>query len=274
VSYRLEEVGSSRDPAFAECYEALAAEFAPRGELERRAVIERWLDEPKPVVVDGLERSYHLLVARDERGSIAGVRDCHVILDRRGVVIVYLAHALVLPTYRRSGLGALLRRAPIAIGERAITEAGLARVDLVLAAEMEPASAEELSIVRLSAYAKDGFFAIDPSVLPYCQPDFRDLGPTETARPIPLLAVVRYVGHDDARTLPRRLARAFVTHLYAVFASHVRRDHLTTLETATFRALDAHAEDDVPLLPLPRTRDDARALSQENVLRSFPQELR
>jgi hypothetical protein len=258
VSYRIEEVHSSSAPDFAEAYAALAAEFGPRGELERREVIAGWLDERAPQAERGLHRTYHLLVARDEKGDLAGVRDCHVVLDPSGVAVVYLAHALVLEPYRRTGLGALFRRVPIEIGQAAIGES---RMDLLLAAEMEPASLDdEASIVRLRAYGKDGFAAIAPAALPYLQPDFRDLDALDRAseepRPIPLLAVVRFIGHEGASSLPVRLARAFVTHLYAVFATHVRRDHLASLEAATLRVLDAFPHADVPLLPL-------RALAEE-----------
>ena len=122
MSYRVEAIASSRSADLDAAYGALAAEFGPRGELERREVIERWLDseggeageagEARP----GLLRTYHLLVARDPGGALAGVRDCHVVLDpQEGIAIVYLAHALVLPAFRRRGLGALFRREPIAI---------------------------------------------------------------------------------------------------------------------------------------------------------------
>jgi GNAT superfamily N-acetyltransferase len=236
----LQEVGSSHGRSFEEAYGALAAEFGARGELERREVIERWLDAGQP--------TYHLLVARDEDGTLAAVRDCHVIVDR-GVAVVYLAHALVLPPYRRSGLGALLRRAPIAIAQR---EAGDAAI--LLAAEMEhPRLDDEASIIRLCAYGKDGFSAIAPTALPYFQPDFRDLGPEDEPQPIPLVAVVRWLGHEDARALPVHLARAFVTHLYAVFRTHVRADHIAKLETAALAGLGGN---EVPLLPLPRSPDD------------------
>jgi hypothetical protein len=283
VSWQIAEVRSSQAPDFAEAYAALAAEFEPRGELERREVIARWLDSTRKEE-NGFHRTYRLLVARDENGDLAGVRDCHVILDRTGVAVVYLAHALVLSPYRRMGLGALLRRLPIEIGQTVIGEAGLAasRVDLLLAAEMEPVSLDdEASIVRLRAYGKDGFVAIAPTALPYFQPDFRDLdaldGQSDEPRPIPLLAVVRFVGHEHATSLPARLARAFVTHLYAVFGTHVRRDHLESLEAATLRVLDSFPHADVPLLPLPRAFDDVRRvgpLSREAVLRALPEELR
>jgi GNAT superfamily N-acetyltransferase len=283
VSWQIAEVRSSHVPDFAEAYAALAAEFGPRGELERREVIAGWLDSPRGEE-NGLHRTYHLLVARDEKGDLAGVRDCHVVLDRAGVAVVYLAHALVLPPYRRMGLGALLRRVPIEIGEAAIGQAGVAsaRVALLLAAEMEPVSLDdEASIIRLRAYGKDGFAAIAPAALPYFQPDFRDLDAldrgSDEPRPIPLLAVVRFVGHEHATSLPARLARAFVTHLYAVFGTHVRRDHVESLAAATLGVLDSFPHADVPLLPLPRAFDDVRRvspLSRDAVLRALPKELR
>jgi hypothetical protein len=265
VSYRVDAVVSSLSPDFEAAYAALDAEFGPRGELERREVVARWLDEQaRAGEGEGdLRRTYHLLVARDTHGALAGVRDCHVVLDAdRLVAIVYLAHALVLPPFRRTGLGARWRREPIGLAAKAIAAAGLdaAQVDVVLAAEMEPAVPDdEASVVRLVAYGKEGFAAIAPAALPYCQPDFRALSASSEAIPIPLLAVVRHLGHEGASALPARLARAFVRHLYAVFATHVRPDHLAALERRTLGVLDACTLDEVPLLPLPRATDD-RAL--------------
>jgi GNAT superfamily N-acetyltransferase len=240
---------------FDHAYGALAAEFGPRGELERREVLERWLDAGS---------TYHLLIARDAAGSLAGVRDCHVILDAGArVVIAYLAHALVLPPYRRSGLGGLLRAAPIALARKVLHQAGLGAgdVDVVLAAEMEhPVAGDSASIVRLIAYGKEGFAAIDPAQLPYLQPDFRDLATLpagSSPAPLPLLAVVRWLGHEGEELLPTRLARAYVKHLYTVFGTHVARGHLTPLEARMLDVLERSAGDrGVSLLPLPRALAD------------------
>ena len=288
MSVRIEAVTSSHGPDFAEAYAALAAEFAPRGELERREVMKRWLDEPAAPAPAGspsptFQRSYFLLVARDQHGALAGVRDFHLVYDAEGAVaVVYLAHVLVLPAYRRSGLGARFRREPVELARQALSAMGVdaSAFDLLLAAEMEPAEPGELaSLVRLTAYGKEGFAAIAPSALPYCQPDFR-LGDQQAPRPIPLLAIVRWLGHEDVATLPRRLAAAYVRHIYAVFATHVRADHLTALMARTLDALAAsplHREDDVPLLRLPRAIDDDAAflpLSRAALVPFFPAELR
>jgi 4-aminobutyrate aminotransferase/(S)-3-amino-2-methylpropionate transaminase len=279
VSYRLEELASSSSPGFDDAYRALEAEFAPRGELERREVVTRWLDQASSAPAAGpreaLARTYHFIVARDEQGALAGVRDCHVVIDRHeSVAVVYLAHVLVLPPYRRTGLGALLRDAPLAIARRVLESAGLDARDvaLLVAAEMEPAArGDNASLVRLVAYGKAGFSAISPAALAYCQPDFRAVEAIGAApRPIPLLAVVRLVGHEGARSISARLARAFVTHLYAVFATHARADHVDALRARSLAALDATGAADVPLLPLPRAIDDdasVRALTCDALVR-------
>jgi hypothetical protein len=152
---------------------------------------------------------------------------------------------------------------PLEIAQRTVGQAGLDGNELavMLAAEMEPpvvGLAE--SIVRLVAYGKDGFSAILPAALPYRQPDFRDPAANAEPTPLPLLAVVRWVGHEDRATLPVQLARAFVTHLHAVFATHVRPDHLAVLRARAFDALDAFGAVEVPLLPLPRRVDDESRL--------------
>lgn len=282
MTYRIAIVDSSRGAAFDAAYGVLDAEFGPRGELERREVIARWLDEP-PSSGDGpFLRTYRMLTAHDPSGTLAGVRDCHVILDpQSATAIVYLAHVLVLPAFRRTGLGAIFRREPLAHARRALADAGMADrpVDVLLAAEMEPASlGDEASVIRLVAYGKEGFSAIAPAALPYCQPDFRELASAGAARPIPLLAVVRRLGHERERTLPVGLARAFVKHLYAVFATHVRADHLAALERRTLAVtLASSRRGDVPLLPLPTSIDDQEAvmpLSRPSVLSFFPEELR
>ncbi|MDB4946134.1 MAG: hypothetical protein JWP97_5668 [Labilithrix sp.] len=269
MSYALRAATGPSDPDAAAALALFEAEFGPRGELERPEVIAGWLAEPARGVVTagGLRRAYRLLVARDASGTIAGVRDLHVVVDRAArLVVVYLAHVLVLPPFRRTGLGALLRRAPVELASSFMMEEGAEPLAMLLAAEMEPAGAAPESRVRLVAYGREGFAAIAPSFLPYVQPDFRALGPGDEPHPIPLLAVVRRVGAGaDERRLPAGLARAFVRHLYAVFESHVPEAHLRAEERATLDVLEARlaaaGAEEVPLLPLPRVLDDEEAFA-------------
>lgn len=277
MTYSLERIESPRAPGFEEAYTALFDQFGTRGELERRPIISGWLDGGARSTGE-LAQSYHLIVARDVAGNLAGVRDFHVSLDTRAaLVVVYLAHALVLPAYRRTGLGGVLRTYPRKVAEDMLQALAMPRADILLAAEMEPATRQdEESQVRLVAYGKDGFKALQPASFPYLQPDFREFLGTDwidSASPLPLLAVVRWVRHEARTSLPRRLARAFLTHLYTVFATHVPEAHLRPLEQRTLSRLSALPSDEVPLLPLPRSINDRERLSalfREEVLPQFP----
>lgn len=255
--YRVALVESTADPAFDAAFALFEAEFGARGELERRSVIEGWL-ERGPVTVDGLEHTYHLYAARDAGGAIAGVRDCHLVIDRgasRGVL--YLAHVLVLPAHRRRGVAGRLRDAPTA----RLTES-LPGGQRIVVGEMEhPVASDAASIVRLVAYGRAGFAAIDPRAFPYHQPDFREPSTIASPAPVPLLAIASWLGHEDAQALPKTLARAVLRHVYAVFASHCDPAHLASPYEIARAALEAWPEPTVPLLPLPASVADRDALA-------------
>jgi hypothetical protein len=222
------------------------------------------------------------VIARDEDGAIAGVRDCNVSVDARArVVVVFLSHVLVLPPYRRSGLGGVLRHLPVTLGRRAVASLPDSAGDLLMAAEMEPwvAGASD-TVTRLVAYGRAGYKIVDPQRLPYLQADYRahDAIDADRLRPVPLLAVVRWVGHEGAREIPRALAAAYVEHLYGFLASHCRAADLERLRRPTLAAL-GDAEVPVPLLDAPRPVvngvDDAALapLARERVLAYYPPSL-
>jgi GNAT superfamily N-acetyltransferase len=260
--YRIQRVTSAAGRDFDQALAALEREFAPRGEIERREVIADWLSRPGAQQHQGLWHRYHLLAARDADGKLAGARDAHTVVDaERKIAVVYLAHVLVVPAHRRKGLSALLRAAPISLGRDALAEAGAPGAEILLAAEMEPASREQRdTLVRLVAYGRAGFRAISPAHLPYCQPDFRDpmvIG--DAPRPLPLLAIVRRARDDGARSWPRAWAEAYLKHLYAVFGTHCRQQDLERPRAHALEKLSGH--DEVPLLPLPESLDDSDALA-------------
>jgi hypothetical protein len=246
--YSLEE--AQDEAGFDEGFRVLDEVFGPRGELERREVLDIWfgaLRRPPERWASSVTCRYHLLLARDRDGALAGVRDC-----------------LVLGPHRRSGLASLLRAAPAALARRGAEEAGLdpRAVEIVLFAEMEPvAPAEPDTVVRLIAYGRAGFRVIPPEIFPYVQPDFRDLAALgEQASPLPLIAVIRQVGHEDRAEMPRERAEACLRHVHAIHACDNRLEDIAAIQEHTRRALAAFAGETLPLLPLPRSGAEIQAL--------------
>ncbi|WP_437506673.1 hypothetical protein [Sorangium sp. So ce1099] len=265
------------DAAFDEGYRALEAFFGPKGEIERREVLAAWLAGEHTDPGAPISATYHMLLARsvDDDGHLAGARDCFVTLDRAARrCVVLLSHALVLPDFRRTGLGALLRAAPVALARRALREAGLgegrspgqasagggkveasaAAAEILLAAEMEAVDPDDRdTAVRLFAYGRAGFAAIPPAVLPYAQPDFRDtaaLGVTPV--PVPLVAVVRQVGAEERADISRPGAASFLRHYQAVHAREVPPGDLVPIRERALAGLAAFEGERVPLLRIPR----------------------
>jgi hypothetical protein len=274
-------VEEARDEAaFDEGYRALDAEFGPRAELERREVLATWFAGPRTPPPgwwsgpwargDGgaIRCRYHLLLGRDEAGRLAGARDCFVstetVAPGRARCVVLLSHSLVLPPYRRTGLAALLRAAPVALARRAAAEAGVApeAAEVVLIAEMEPASPEDKgTVVRLLAYGRAGFRVIPPAIFPYAQPDFRDLTALGAqAVPLPLLMVVRQVGEEARLEMPRARVEACLRQVQSVHACDSQPEDIAPIRDHALRALSAFEGDPVPLLRLPEGRGEIHAL--------------
>ncbi|HEY4118068.1 MAG TPA: hypothetical protein VGM56_09440 [Byssovorax sp.] len=269
MSYEVERVTSSAGAAFDAAWGALDREFRPRGEIERREVVERWLARPGGVARLGdLELAYHL-VAIDDGTSVVAARDHHVVVDRAArVVVVYLAHAWVAPAARRRGVGARLRAVAERDGEQA--RASIGGGELVLFAEMEPWEPRDAaSTARLVAYGRAGFAAIDPARARYAQPDFRDLEALGgDARPIPLLAIVRRVGHDGARAMPADLAARAVRQTLAVYETHCRARDVAPI--AARAELGIGRGRGVALVALPRSSDDLASLEALSAARVSP----
>ena len=223
------------DTEFNAAYDVLHEEFGARGEIEERSLLAHEMlhapDESNGSI------SYELLTFYDG-DTLAGVRDVFtcVLPDRSGVLVL-LSHSLILPPWRRSGLGGLIRAAPVRIARQqgmAADIPGGGRV--VLMAEMDPIDpVVEATVVRYLAYCRSGFFVIPSEEILYFQPDFSDWKREGRSRHgLPMTMVLRVVeaaggsavdpvtdpaiGGSD--TLPAALMRQIYTAVNAIHERH------------------------------------------------------
>lgn len=275
--YRLEVVRDPTSAGFLAAWDALDAFFGPRGELEDRAALERFVRDGLLPYDDRMYGHYRLIVAWDG-DQFAGVRDCYVDFDPVAkLCVVALSHSLVATDHRRSGLAAIFRALPITLARSIIADdPAVADFPVLVIAEMEPVTpADPNSVVRLVAYGRSGFKVMDPQRIPYSQPDFRQT-PDSPFNSIPLLGVVRWVGNESATGLPTFMAAGLPRLFHQAHRKYLPRDRVDPLEVHALRTLSRQAAD-VPLLVLPTSTQDLVALAplvQSAVLRAYPPMLR
>jgi GNAT superfamily N-acetyltransferase len=244
-------------PVFREAYAALSAFFGPANEIEREEVLERWLFRPDPAATV----RYHLLVAHTADGRLAAVRDGFTALLRaQRCIVALMSHTLVNPPWRRSGLAAVLRAAPAAFAREDAAAQGLPDALRVLVAEMEFVEGDKPDTrIRLVAYGRAGFRVVPPALVPYAQPDFRDLAALGVAAvPVPLVLLVRLPGREDQEALDRTHLAAVFDGLQDIHAPAIQGDQLAVIRA---RALSASDVDPVPLWSPPTTTDDPAAFA-------------
>ncbi|MEQ1501438.1 MAG: hypothetical protein ABMB14_04365 [Myxococcota bacterium] len=267
------------DASFDLGYRLLDAQFGAANELERREVLAAWFRTGSLSPPGGpIHARYHLVLARDRTrdGAVAAVRDGFSAVDvanRR--VVSLMSHSLVLPDWRRTGVAALLRAAPVVHARTDAAALGVPDAEIVLVAEMEmtdPTAAD--TAIRLIAYRRAGFKVVPPPVVPYAQPDFRDcvaLGIEPV--PLPFVLLVRQVGEERRDTLPAARAIAILDHLAVIHRPAVDPRQLGPIRAHALRnVLDPRAE--LPLWDLPTGPDDTprlTALSKDRLLPLYPE---
>lgn len=225
-------------PLFGAAYQRLWDEFGPRGEMEKRAVIEERLawDPSRPFNDHSL--LYEMVVV-ESRGEILALRDHTAIVapasrrDAPANTIVHLSHLLLEPRMRGSGLSGWMRAFPIQTARECAALAGAPPTRAVtLVAEMEPSDGVTPAVVlRLRSYERAGFTQIAADRVPYCQPDFRAPQTIDmtSVRPLPLALVIRRVGRETESSLSGAEVREIVTALYTMFSATMRADHMQPL---------------------------------------------
>jgi GNAT superfamily N-acetyltransferase len=250
-SVEVARVTSRDEPLFEFAYARLWAQFGAAAEMETREVLVRRLAWDATQPRDGFAMRYDLLVVRDRAGAFVAARDHTAIADASSVV-VHLSHALVDPTWRRSGLAGWLRALPLQTARACLARAGFSRaVPITLCAEMEyPDDTDEARAVRLRAYERSGYQKIDPAIVHYCQPDFRPAEIIDASGgpvPLPFQLIVRRVGREDETEISGAEARTIVQRFYTMYGREFRACDILPLwaQLATYPAPDAR----IALLP-------------------------
>ena len=223
----LHRITSPEDPFFSQAFGALSAEFGDAGEMEQDSVIARrmqWLPEQ---MINGASMQYALqLVTR--RGEFVAVRDHTVIiLESEPGAVVHLSHNLVAPDWRRSGIAGWMRALPVATAMDSIQTLRLPSASPVtLVGEMEHFDpTRSATLVRLTAYEKAGFKMVDPELVSYLQPDFRDPAEIDISsgpQPLPLTLMLRRMGREAEGFVSGAEILHNVKALYKMYAAEFR----------------------------------------------------
>jgi GNAT superfamily N-acetyltransferase len=238
----LHRVTGPADPEFHAAYDRLWRQFGPRGEMERRRVIEERLGWSPARPQGDAALLYEMLAVR--RGpELVAVRDHTAVIrldgggrPRPGPTVVHLSHVLVAPSYRGTGLASWLRALPLEAARRCARAVGrLPDTRTVLVAEMEhPTPDDGERMRRLRSYERAGFQKVDPAAAPYAQPDFRspERLAGENAQAVPLSLVLRRTGREHESHIPAAELAAVVESIYAVYGVHVPAVALEPLRAA------------------------------------------
>jgi len=248
----LHTISSAVDPFFQTAFKALWEEFGVAGEMEQASVIAERMKWNPSQMLDGASLLYAMqLMTRN--GEFVAVRDhTAILLENEPGAIVHLSHNLVAPAWRRSGIAGWLRALPVSTALEALAAAGHPlNAPITLVGEMEHFNPSNAATgIRLTAYEKAGYKMVDPELVDYWQPDFRDpkvIDQENGPKPIPLCLMLRRVGREHEEFVGSAEVRQSVNALYKMYSRGFRkRDMRAVLETLCYYpSPDAR----IPLVP-------------------------
>jgi hypothetical protein len=108
-------------------------------------------------------------------------------------------------------------------------------------------------MIRLIAYEKAGYRKVDPKVIPYFQPDFRDPAAIDASGQhefIPMTPILRRVGHEAETSAPASEIRAMIRDLYAMYSDTFRPQDMEPL----WRNWRAYPDGPTPIPLIPPTQ--------------------
>lgn len=275
--YVLHVVASAADPHFDLAYDALAAYFGARGQLESRADLARLVAQVQaPADSAGVVVGRPLLLLLSPGGELAAVAERYVAYDRTSRVLSALdADLLVLPGHRGAGIGTALERLLIHAGRLLLAEHGaddcaaglelgdlepLPRVRAVAAAlsgEAEHAAAETDALRRIAIWGQAGYALIPQAVFPLALLGMA--ATTGAAQPMPMLPILR-VGMSQQRQRAEQVSKAQLRTLaHHLYAAHAWADGEAAAQALSLRlaCIESTPCDPVALLPLPQRITDA-----------------
>jgi len=248
----LHTIRSTDDSFFETAFGALWAEFGAAGEMEQATVIAERMKWNPSQMHDGAALLYAMqLITRD--GEFVAVRDhTAILLANEPGAIVHLSHNLVAPAWRRSGIAGWLRALPVSTALEALAAAGHPlNAPITLVGEMEHFNPSNAATgIRLTAYEKAGYKMVDPELVDYWQPDFRDpqvIDQENGPKPIPLCLMLRRIDREHEEFISGGEARQSVNALYKMYGRGFRaRDMKVVFETLK-NYPPAHSH--IPLVP-------------------------
>ena len=218
ASFSWRRIRSTEDPDFSDAYAALWAEFGAKHEMETVATL-------KARFAHTTNMQYEMVVAREEGGHIAAVRD-HTAVWVDNEVVVHLSHVLVASSWRRSGLAGWMRALPILVAREVAERHGAPLAPVTLIGEMEyDDGSDEQRAIRLKAYERAGYLKVDPGFARYHQPDFREPSEIDASGgpfPLPFQLIVRQVGREGERVVPAERVKHWVRALYSMYGAQFR----------------------------------------------------
>ena len=248
----LHTIRSTDDPFFETAFGALWAEFGAAGEMEQASVIAERMKWHPSQMCDGAALFYAMLLIT-HNGDFVAVRDhTAILLEKEPGVVVHLSHNLVALAWRRSGIAGWMRALPVSTALEAVAAADRPLdAPITLVGEMEHFNPSNAATgIRLTAYEKAGYKMVDPELVDYWQPDFRDpqvIDQENGPQPIPLCLMLRRIGREQEEFVSGAEVRQCVNALYKMYGRGFRKpDMRAVLETLCYYpSPDAR----IPLVP-------------------------
>ena len=248
----LHTIRSPHDPFFETAFGALWAEFGAAGEMEQPDVIAERMKWHPTEMRDEAALLYAMqLVTRN--GEFVAVRDhTAILLENAPGAIVHLSHNLVSPAWRRTGIAGWMRALPVSTALEAL-EAERRQPDspITLVGEMEHFNPSLAATeIRLTAYEKAGYKMVDPELVDYRQPDFRNpriIDQENGPKPIPLCLMLRRIGREHEEFVNGAEVHQSVNALYKMYGRGFRKQDMQAVLNTLKKYPPPHAR--IPLVP-------------------------